>query len=1543
MSADRQRQKRQVRAPKKYEEDEEASAAKKGPSTGSKLSSPKAVIRLLLKKDVNKDLRNKQVYILWPDDNKWYEGQIQQLRVKEMVAHMWYPETDEKEDVDLADLIQEGQIGFKESRPRNYKLTAHEVPWEQEEVEAALPASKGGQGKQQGKGSSSSRGRGGSEPKGPKTAQARKMKRISGDSSGEAEDGSEDDQEEEMDEEEEKVPVPRSRRSRGRGVPVSQPGDDEDGAASDQDVSLSSSDGGGDEHADGDEDVQGDERRASKALAKKGSARARSSPTEKANGSDGMKSEGEQPAEMDVEGQAPASPGASSRKRSRQGSDQLDQGSPKKSHTSTASAGAPPQLPSAAAPPSQGPSPGRSRRQVTLTPKAQELLAQASSGLTSAPPQWPFTVDALAPPHQQLQQQLHQQHLQQQLMMQRQQYHLQQQQLQQQQLQQQQLLHQQHQQQIMAPIVPRRPRSDLANQASSPRRPRVSDFSYPSAAPGPGLPSSVQPGGGLGGYGMGLTPEMLAAMRLKASEAPFYAPAHNLTQLGSLASRPRPLEQLPSAHSGDDSNGLGRSTAVPGRPAGSMPLAPPGPNKNEEEVQQKARAWFQEALKTATEEAKAEDAAFEGPPPAELASAIEAALLKHYGGVTKDYKLKLRTISANLKDPKNPALRRRVLVGDINPDALVRMESADMASEDLQAWRAKRAEQALKNAVLDEEAAAKFSTAAAVEARIKREAAEKAHSNLLFAATLGPGPEVAKAEPKQEVPAVPARTSSGIGPSDSATPSGAPAAPAAGPTPLDAPSSPQPPTDDATSAATAAAAMTQKALQAAVRSEQEQVAGPSSPRTAGQSATEPAPAAAAASAAAPAEVAETRAPSNSTGFTMNWASIKEQAVKSAPDVKQDRTSLGTFDAFLGSSARGLGVESAWGDPFEAVAGGSDQAPSDQQPDHYLRDEPVEDAESAQPPEEPAQIAQAHPPNSWDPPTQISLMDPLLISPPADLLEQGWQGSMTVPDLGSFELEAVMLAGAADITSLLPSTELEPKGRLSLGHLESFFEELRKSRSRTLSLGLLRASAGLSPSRAALFDQVPTFYAERDRASVLEQGSAGEEFYLLPACPLANRLLATAKSAAATVPDAAPIPSEVPADSMLIAIVHRKDLVVARRSASVPSDSERAQPSKEPEERAQASDTQQVAAKQEPPAVEAASLATPQAGESAAAPDLQGLDSLYQSIMGTSMGLAQGLPELGSLPGSLPLSVLGLPSSSQAQPIPMSFPMGSQPLPASLGSGLSSMLGSSIPAGSSSQPMDPRARRADSRMQPSPSPHQDPGPIPAGPTPPPTSSAAAPVNPRDPRARRSQQGPPGVPPPPPPQASAPAQQPSSGVSAAFPAAAAMQQQDPGVGGSAAGQFGSRQPQWQGMQPEAPIPSVPAGYAQQSAAGLSQQPFMPYANQQQHHGGLIPPPPPHQAADPSIYPGLSGPNPALIHHFQTVQSPYPLQAHVQAPSQPQPPPPPMQFVPQNDAPGMQGHGHRNHGSFRSPRGGGWRARGNSRGAGRRGHMAPLRGPY
>ena len=62
-------------------------------------------------------------------------------------------------------------------------------------------------------------------------------------------------------------------------------------------------------------------------------------------------------------------------------------------------------------------------------------------------------------------------------------------------------------------------------------------------------------------------------------------------------------------------------------------------------------------------------------------SAISELGMYLAGGVSKDYKLKLRQLASNLKDPNNPALRRKVLLGDIKPDALVRMESADMASE----------------------------------------------------------------------------------------------------------------------------------------------------------------------------------------------------------------------------------------------------------------------------------------------------------------------------------------------------------------------------------------------------------------------------------------------------------------------------------------------------------------------------------------------------------------------------------------------------------------------------------------------------------------------------------------------------------------------------------------------------------------------------------------------------------------------------------------------------------------------------------------------
>jgi hypothetical protein len=101
--------------------------------------------------------------------------------------------------------------------------------------------------------------------------------------------------------------------------------------------------------------------------------------------------------------------------------------------------------------------------------------------------------------------------------------------------------------------------------------------------------------------------------------------------------------------------------------------------------------------------------------PADVSSAVEEALYQVYGGATKEYKTKMRSLHFNLKDPNNKELRAHVLRGDISPDNFVRMTANELASKELAEYRKRKEEEALKMSVLDAEAAAKFSTAAALE------------------------------------------------------------------------------------------------------------------------------------------------------------------------------------------------------------------------------------------------------------------------------------------------------------------------------------------------------------------------------------------------------------------------------------------------------------------------------------------------------------------------------------------------------------------------------------------------------------------------------------------------------------------------------------------------------------------------------------------------------------------------------------------------------------------------------------------------------------
>jgi collagen type III alpha len=76
--------------------------------------------------------------------------------------------------------------------------------------------------------------------------------------------------------------------------------------------------------------------------------------------------------------------------------------------------------------------------------------------------------------------------------------------------------------------------------------------------------------------------------------------------------------------------------------------------------------------------------------PASAADGVERAAFALFGKDVKKYNDKARSLLFNLKDPKNPSLRARVLTGELQPEALARMTPADLARRDLQEMRRER-------------------------------------------------------------------------------------------------------------------------------------------------------------------------------------------------------------------------------------------------------------------------------------------------------------------------------------------------------------------------------------------------------------------------------------------------------------------------------------------------------------------------------------------------------------------------------------------------------------------------------------------------------------------------------------------------------------------------------------------------------------------------------------------------------------------------------------------------------------------------------------
>lgn len=80
----------------------------------------------------------------------------------------------------------------------------------------------------------------------------------------------------------------------------------------------------------------------------------------------------------------------------------------------------------------------------------------------------------------------------------------------------------------------------------------------------------------------------------------------------------------------------------------------------------------------------------------ELGAQIEESVYQEFKNTDMKYKNRMRSRIANLKDSKNPNLRRNVLCGNIAPDRLAKMSAEEMASDELKEMRKALTKEAIR-------------------------------------------------------------------------------------------------------------------------------------------------------------------------------------------------------------------------------------------------------------------------------------------------------------------------------------------------------------------------------------------------------------------------------------------------------------------------------------------------------------------------------------------------------------------------------------------------------------------------------------------------------------------------------------------------------------------------------------------------------------------------------------------------------------------------------------------------------------------------------
>lgn len=147
---------------------------------------------------------------------------------------------------------------------------------------------------------------------------------------------------------------------------------------------------------------------------------------------------------------------------------------------------------------------------------------------------------------------------------------------------------------------------------------------------------------------------------------------------------PEPQEERSSSSNSSKSD---FAEATPNTLISTFPRAP----VTSDSVRLKCREMLTSALQTG------DDHITIGADCDELGAQIEDCIFSEFKNTDMKYKNRVRSRIANLKDAKNPNLRRNVLCGNVAPDRIARMTAEEMASDELKEMRKNLTKEAIRD------------------------------------------------------------------------------------------------------------------------------------------------------------------------------------------------------------------------------------------------------------------------------------------------------------------------------------------------------------------------------------------------------------------------------------------------------------------------------------------------------------------------------------------------------------------------------------------------------------------------------------------------------------------------------------------------------------------------------------------------------------------------------------------------------------------------------------------------------------------------------